>query len=109
VVVKIIVGYASMICLLLLFSESKSELGLGSVSLSLTTNEFFERHSLVLCQGICGSRTSFECPSSSSHYPYFPMAWTSCLEVGCFVSYGCLYHTSVVADLQPRTPTYFAS
>jgi uncharacterized membrane protein len=42
VVATIAVGYASMICLLLLLYESKSESWLGSVSLSLATNDCFE-------------------------------------------------------------------
>jgi hypothetical protein len=42
VVVIVVVGSASMICFLLLFSESDSELGLGYFSLSSTTNDYFE-------------------------------------------------------------------
>jgi hypothetical protein len=45
-------GSASMICPLLVFSESDSESGFGSLSLILATNDCFERHSSVLCQGI---------------------------------------------------------
>jgi hypothetical protein len=52
VVMIVAVGSASMICFLLLFSESDSESGLDSFSLSSTTNDCFERHSSVLCQGI---------------------------------------------------------
>jgi hypothetical protein len=46
------VGSVSMICLFSIFSRSNSESGFGSVSLTSTTNDYFERNSLVLCQGI---------------------------------------------------------
>ena len=51
-VATIAVGSASMICPLPLFLESDSESGFDSLSLILATNDFFERHSSVLCQGI---------------------------------------------------------
>ena len=44
-VATIAVGSASMICLLLLFSESGSKSELDSFSLSSTTNDYIERHS----------------------------------------------------------------
>jgi hypothetical protein len=49
VVETIAVGSASIICLLLLLSESEFESGLDFVSLSSATNDYFERHSSVLC------------------------------------------------------------
>jgi hypothetical protein len=42
VVTTIVVGSASIICLLLLLSESDYESWFGSISLSSTTNDFFE-------------------------------------------------------------------
>ena len=42
VVVTIELGSTSMICLLSLFSESDYELGFGSLSLILATNDYFE-------------------------------------------------------------------
>jgi hypothetical protein len=51
-VMTIAVGSASMICLLPVFSELDSESGFDSLSLISATNDCFERHSSVLCQGI---------------------------------------------------------
>jgi hypothetical protein len=51
-VVTVTMGSTSMICFLLSLSKSDSKLGLEFVSLRSTTNDCFERHSLVLCQGI---------------------------------------------------------
>jgi hypothetical protein len=50
--VTIAVGSASMICPLQVFSESDSESGSDSLSLISITNDFFERHSSMLCQGL---------------------------------------------------------
>jgi hypothetical protein len=52
VVMTVAVGSATMICFLLLFYESESKSGLGFVSLSLATNDCFERHSSMLCHRI---------------------------------------------------------
>jgi hypothetical protein len=51
VVEKVGVGYASVIIFFSIFSRPYSELGFGFMSLTSTTNEYFERHSLVLSQG----------------------------------------------------------
>jgi hypothetical protein len=73
VVAIVVVGYASMICLVLLFSESEYDLGPGSLSLSSVTNDCLERHSSVLCQGIFWK---------SHHFPVsffiFPIPFFSC-------------------------------
>jgi hypothetical protein len=67
VVVIVAMGFSSMICLILLFSESNSELRLDSISLSLDTNGCLERHSSDCCGKVfCGSCTTFQCPSSYS-------------------------------------------
>jgi hypothetical protein len=72
-VTTVAVGSASIICLLLLLSESESKSGLNSVSLSSATNDCFERHSSVLCQGILWK---------SHHFPVsffiFPLPFFSC-------------------------------
>jgi hypothetical protein len=36
--------------------------------------------------GFYGSHTTSQCLFSSSHYPYFPMAWTGGIEVSFSVS-----------------------
>jgi hypothetical protein len=72
-VTTIEMGSASMICLLLLSSKSKFELGVGSVSFSSTTNDCFERHSLVLRQGILWKLHHF--PVS---FFVFPLLFFSC-------------------------------
>jgi len=51
-VATIVVGSVSMIYLLPVFFESDSESGFDSLSLISSTNDYFERHSSVLCQGI---------------------------------------------------------
>jgi hypothetical protein len=82
----IVVGYASIMCLILFLFESEFDSGLNYVSLSSATNDYFEQHSSVLCQGICKSCTTSQCPSSCSRFSSFLVAWTSCLEVGYSVS-----------------------
>ena len=47
-----IAAVATITCLLPLFSEWDYESGFGSLSLISATNDFFEWHSSVLCQGI---------------------------------------------------------
>ena len=73
-VATIAVGSASMIYLLPLFSESDSESRFGSLSLISITNDCFERHSSVLCQGILWN---------SHHFPVsffvFPWPFFSCV------------------------------
>ena len=51
-VTTIAVGSASMIYPLPVLSELDSELGFGSLYLILATNDCFEWHSSILCQGI---------------------------------------------------------
>jgi hypothetical protein len=51
-VAKIYVDSASIIYLLLLLFELESDSGLDFVSLISATNDCFERHSSMLCQGI---------------------------------------------------------
>ena len=86
VIAIVLVGSTSMICLLLLFSESYSESGLGSVSLRSSTNDYFERHSSVLCQGILWKSHNFLVSFFSCRYPSFPAVWTSGLEDVCSMS-----------------------
>jgi hypothetical protein len=86
VVTMVAVGSTSMIYFLLLFSESESKSGLDSVSLSSTTNDCFERHSSVLCQGILWKSHHFPVSFFIFPLPSFPVAWTGCLEVGYSVS-----------------------
>jgi hypothetical protein len=51
-VLSVLVGSTSMIYLFLLNFETESDSELGSISLSSATNDYFEQHSSVLCQGI---------------------------------------------------------
>jgi hypothetical protein len=62
VVTMVAMSYASMIYFLLLFFESNSKSRFISFSLSSPTNDYFERHSSVLCQGIFWK---------SHHFPMF--------------------------------------
>jgi hypothetical protein len=52
VVAIVVVGSTLMICLLPLFPESYSKSGFASFSLISTTDDCFDIHSSVLCQGI---------------------------------------------------------
>jgi hypothetical protein len=82
VVVPIVaLGFASTFCHLLFFSKSEPKLGLESVSLSSTTNHYFERHSSMFFQGILWKSHHF-----LVSFFIFSMAWTGCLEVDCSVS-----------------------
>jgi hypothetical protein len=51
-VMTIVLGSTSIIYPILWFTELESELGLVSISFSSATNDCFEQHSSVLCQGI---------------------------------------------------------
>jgi hypothetical protein len=82
-----------MICLFSIFSGSILNQGSALVSLTSTTNDCFERHSSVLCQGILWK---------SHHFPVsffiFPLPFLSCvldwLSRGCWLGsslpcFGC--------------------
>jgi hypothetical protein len=71
VVATVAVGSASIIFFLLLLSESESKLGFGSTSLSLSTNDVFERHSSVLFQGILWKLHHFLMSSFVFLLPFF--------------------------------------
>jgi hypothetical protein len=72
-VTMVAVGFASIFYFLLLFYESEFESRFDSFSLSSTTNDYFERHSSVLCQGLLWK---------SHHFPVsffvFPLPFFSC-------------------------------
>ena len=72
-VATIAVGSASMIYLLPLFSESDYESRFGSLSLISATNDCFERHSSVLCQGLLWKSHHF-----SVSFFVFPWHFFSC-------------------------------
>jgi hypothetical protein len=91
-----------MICLLPVFSESNYESRFGSLSLISTTNDCFERHSSVLCQGILWNLHHF--PVS---FFVFPRPFFSC--VLDWFSGDCLFGPSLsyfgccgFADLNSR-------
>jgi hypothetical protein len=86
VVTEVAMGYASIIYLILLLFESESESGLSFVSLSSDTMTVSSDIHQCCAKGFCGSHTTSYCPSSSFHFPSFPVAWAGCLEVECFVS-----------------------
>ena len=93
VVATIAVGSASMICLFPLFSELDFESGFGSLSLISTTNDYFERQSSVLCQGLLWKSHHFLVSFFFSPWPFFSyvLDWFSgdCL-FGLSLSYfGC--------------------
>jgi hypothetical protein len=71
VIMTIEVGSTSIIFILLLLSESESDSGLGFASLSLTTNNCFERYSSVLCQGILWKSHHFSVSFSIFPLPFF--------------------------------------
>ena len=84
VVVTLAVEYASMICLVSIFYGLDSESGLGSVSLTSTTNDCFKRHSLVLCQGIFWKSHHFPVSFFVFPLPFFSFVldW---LSGGCWL------------------------
>jgi len=70
-VTTIAVGFAPMICPLPIFSESDSKSGFDSLSLISATNDCFERHSLVLCQGILWKSHHFLMSFFVFPWPFF--------------------------------------
>ena len=70
-VVKIVVGSTSMIFLLPLFLELDSKSGFSSLSLISATNDVFERHSSVLCQGILWNSHHFSLSFFVFPWPFF--------------------------------------
>jgi len=88
VVVIVVVGYASMICLFSIFSGLDYESGFVSLSFISATNDCFERHSSMLFQGIFWK---------SHHFPVsffiFLLTFFSCgLD---WFSRGCLLGSSL--------------
>jgi hypothetical protein len=86
----------SMIYPLRVFSELDYESGFNSLYLISTTNDYFERHSLVLCQGILWKSHHF--PVSSFFLWFFfsyGLEWFSgdCL-LGLSLSYFCCCRVS---------------
>jgi hypothetical protein len=75
VVVTVVVGSTSMICLLLLFFESGSKSRFDSLSLSLTTDDYIERHSSVLCQGLLWNSHHFPVSFLDFPLPFFSCIW----------------------------------
>jgi hypothetical protein len=105
-------GYASMICLHFSSSESKLDPASDSKDFTSATNDFFERHSMVLCKGILWN---------SHHFPVsffvFPLSFVCGLD---WLSYGCpslpypfsmgwghLLFASTVRGLQTQIATSF--
>ena len=74
-VATVAVGSTSMIYLILLFSESGSKLGFNSLSLSLTTNDYIERHSSVLCQGMLWNSHHFLVSFIEFLLPFLSCIW----------------------------------
>jgi hypothetical protein len=72
------VGYALMIYLLLLFYESESDSGFGSLSLSSTTNEYFKQHSLVLFHGLLWNSHHFPVSFLDFLLPFFSYVLNWC-------------------------------
>jgi hypothetical protein len=64
-------GSASFIDLILLLFESESELGIGSFSLSSSTNDYFERHSSVFFQGLLWKSHHFLMSFFIFPFPFF--------------------------------------
>ena len=81
VVATVAVGSTSMVCLPLSAAValgSKSESRSDSKNLILATNNCFEWHSSVLCQGFYEICTTSQCPSFSFHPLSFLVAGTGC-------------------------------
>jgi hypothetical protein len=81
VVATVALGSALMICLTLSISDSDSEPTSDSCAFTLATNDYFERQSTVLCQGLLGSHTISRYLFLSFRCPCFLAACTSCPEV----------------------------
>jgi hypothetical protein len=74
-VVTIIVGSVSMICLLLLFSESESNSRFNSLSLSSATNDYIGRYSSMLCQGLLWNSHHFPVSFLDFSLPFISCIW----------------------------------
>jgi hypothetical protein len=92
-VVMVVVGSGSMICLLLLFFELGSESRINSIYLSSTTNDSFERHSSMLCKGMLWkshhfavSFIIFSLPFFSCGLDWLSWGWMFC-ELGIHLPY----------------------
>jgi hypothetical protein len=74
-------GSASMIRLPFSGSESESEPTYDLEAFTSATNDCFEWHSTVLCQGLLWNSPISQCLSSSSHCPSLFTVWIGCPEV----------------------------
>jgi hypothetical protein len=82
VVAMVTLGSTSMIYFPLSSSESESESTSDSEDFISTTNDCLENIHQCCAKGFCGTHTTFQCPSSTSHYPSLLVAWTGCPGVG---------------------------
>jgi hypothetical protein len=89
VVVIVAMSSALVIWFPLSYSESEFESWSNSFSLISSNNDFFEKHSSVLCQGILWNSQHFSVSSFFFSLPLFFTAWTICLEVGLPYSVPC--------------------
>jgi hypothetical protein len=113
VVATVALGSVSMICLPLSGSDSNSKPTFDSKDFTSATNDFFERQSTVLCQGILWKSHHFPYLSLSFWCPSFLAAWTGCHEVVClfsvlcFVGWGCPFLDFAVRGSQAQITTSF--
>jgi hypothetical protein len=109
VVVTVALGSASMIFFPLYGFDLESEPTSDSEAFILTTNDFFEQHSSVLCQGILWNSHHFSVYFFVFSLPFFVLAWTSCpkgvhpFSVLCSMGWGQLFPTSAVRNLHIQT------
>jgi hypothetical protein len=114
VVEMVALGSASMICLPLSSSGSESESASDSKAFSSTTNDYFERQSIVLCQGgSYGSRTTSWYLSLSFQCPSLLASWIGSLDIVhifsvlCSMGWGCPFLAFVVRGSQAQIATSF--
>jgi hypothetical protein len=113
VVAMVALGSMSMIHLPLSSSGSESEPTSDSEAFTSATNDFFERQSAVLCQGLLWKSHHFLYLSLSFRCPSLLVAWTGCpdtvhiFSVLCSVGWGHPFLAFVVRGSQAQIVASF--
>jgi hypothetical protein len=113
VVATVALGFVSMIYRPLSGSESKSKPASDSKAFTSATNDFFERQSTALCQGLLWKSHHFPVSFFVFTLSFFLVAWTSFLDtvhlfsVLCYVGWVCPFLAFVVRGSQAQMVTSF--
>jgi hypothetical protein len=89
-------GLTSMICFPFYRFDLKSEYSSDSEASSQPLVTIWNDNLQFFAKGFYGIHTTFMCPSSTSHYPYWVVAWNGCPKSDHIF----LFPTSVVRNLQ---------